>query len=109
MLDFEFHFHLLQSSKFYSIKKITQFLCNRYPRFVFYIMAPRKMMKNIDAAGEGSNLNADVLSDTMPLAIDSVKSWTHVFEILEHEVISCPEDYGDEVDDTHGAKLKYVA
>jgi hypothetical protein len=51
----------------------------------------------------------DVLSDTTPRAIDSVKSWTQVFEILEHEVINCPEDSGDEVDDTHEAKLRYIA
>jgi hypothetical protein len=72
-------------------------------------MAPRKMMKKTDAAGEGSNPNADVLSDTTPRAIDSVKSWTQVFEILEHEIINCPEDSGDEVDDTHEAKLRYIA
>jgi hypothetical protein len=101
MLDFEFHFHLLQSSKFYPSKELTQFLCNMYPHFVFNIMAPRKMMKNNDATGEGSNPNADVLSYTTMRAIDSVKSWTHVFEILEHEVINCPEDFGNEVDYTH--------
>jgi hypothetical protein len=66
-------------------------------------------MKKIDADGEGSNPNADVLSDTTPRAIDSVKSWKHVFEILEHEVINCPEDFDDEVDDTHGAKLRHIA
>jgi hypothetical protein len=32
-----------------------------------------------------------------------------VFEILEHEVINCPEYFGDEVDDTHEAKLIYIA
>jgi hypothetical protein len=50
-------------------------------------MAPRKMTKNIDAVGEGSNPNADILSDTTTRAIDTVKSWTQVFEILKHEVI----------------------
>jgi hypothetical protein len=32
-----------------------------------------------------------------------------VLEVLEHEIIKFPEDYGDEVDDTHKAKLKYIA
>jgi hypothetical protein len=59
--------------------------------------------------GEGSNPNADVLFDTTLRAIDLVKSWTRVFEILEHEVINCPEYSGDEVDDTHRAKLRYIA
>jgi hypothetical protein len=55
-------------------------------------MAPRKMAKE---AGESTNLNTDVLSDTSPRAIDTVKSWTHVFDILEHELINFPEDSGD--------------
>jgi hypothetical protein len=39
----------------------------------------------------------------------TVKSWTQVFEILEHEVINCPDDFGNEVDDTHGDKLRIIA
>ena len=66
-------------------------------------------MKKTDAAGEGSNPNENVLSDTTPRAIDSVKSWTQVFEVLEHEIINCLEDFSDEVDDTHEAKLIYIA
>jgi hypothetical protein len=69
-------------------------------------MAPQKMVK---AIGEGANLNADVLSDNTPRAIDTVKSWTRVFEILEHEIINCPEDSDDEVNDTHEAKLWDIA
>jgi hypothetical protein len=62
-------------------------------------MAPRKMMKKPDAAGEDSNPNVDILSDTTPRAIDTVKSWTQVFEVLEQEIINCPEDSGDEEDE----------
>jgi hypothetical protein len=69
-------------------------------------MAPRNMIK---AAGEGANLNVDVLSNTTPRAIDTVKSQTQVLEILEHELINCPEDFEDEVNDTHEAKLKDIA
>jgi len=72
-------------------------------------MAPQKMMKKTDTAGEASNLNADIPSDSTPRAIESAKSWTRVFEILEHEIINCPEYFGDEVDDTHKDKLRYIA
>jgi hypothetical protein len=72
-------------------------------------MAPRKMMKKTHAASEGENPNADILSDTTSRAIDTVKSWTQVFEILEHEVINCLEDSNDEVDDSHGDKLRIIA
>jgi hypothetical protein len=72
-------------------------------------MAPQKIMNKTDASSEGANPNADVLSYTTPRAIDTVKYWTHVFEILEHEVINCPEDFGDEVDDSHGVKIIIIS
>jgi aminopeptidase-like protein len=69
-------------------------------------MAPQKMIK---VAGEGANTNADILSDTTPRAIDMVKSWTQVFEILEHDLINCLEDSDDEVNKTHATKLMDIA
>jgi hypothetical protein len=58
-------------------------------------MAPQKMMKNPDAVGEDSNPNIDVLLDTMPRAMDIVKSRTQVFEVLEQEIINCQEEYAE--------------
>jgi hypothetical protein len=72
-------------------------------------MAPWKMMKKPDMAGEVSNPNVDILSDTTPRATDTVKTWTQVFKILEREIINCPEDSGDEVDESFTAKLRHVA
>jgi len=69
-------------------------------------MTPRKMAK---AAGESTNSNTDVLSNTSPRAIDTVKSWTHVFDILQHELINFPEDSGDEVTKIHEMKLWDIA
>jgi hypothetical protein len=72
-------------------------------------MAPRKMMKKIDAAGEDSNPNVDVLSDTTPRAIEAIKYWTRVFEVLKQEIINYPEDSSDEEDDTYAAKLGHIS
>jgi hypothetical protein len=69
-------------------------------------MSPRKMAKE---ASEDANLNADVLSYTSSRAIDTVKYWTKVLDILEHEFINCPEDLGDEVRETHTTKLRDIA
>jgi hypothetical protein len=60
-------------------------------------MAPRKIAK---AAGESSSQNIDVLSDTSPRVVDTVKTWTQVFDILQYELIDCPDDSGDEVTET---------
>jgi hypothetical protein len=67
------------------------------------------MMKNSDAPSEDSNPNADVLLETTPRAMDTVKSWMKVFEILEHEIINCPEESAEEEDDTYTAKLRCIA
>jgi hypothetical protein len=72
-------------------------------------MEPQKMMKNPDATSEDSNPNVDVLSNTTMRAMDTVKSWTQVFEVLEHEIINCPEDSAEEEDDTYATKLRHIA
>jgi hypothetical protein len=72
-------------------------------------MAPQKMIKNTDAVGEGANSNVDVMSDTTSQATDIVKYWTQLFKLLEHELVNCPEDFDDEVNDTHEAKLMDIA
>jgi uncharacterized protein YllA (UPF0747 family) len=69
-------------------------------------MAPWKIAK---AAGESVNPNTDVLSDTSPRAVDTVKTWTQVFDILQHELINFPEESGYEVTETQATKLKYIA
>jgi hypothetical protein len=69
-------------------------------------MAPRKMIK---VSGESSNQNTDVLSDTSPRTIDTMKTWMQVFDILQYELINYPDDLGDEVTETQDTKYKYVA
>jgi hypothetical protein len=71
-------------------------------------MAPWNMMKNTNATGEGSNLNAYIFSDTTPRAIDTLKYWTQVFEVLEHDIIKFLEDSGEEVDNTYEDIIRYI-
>jgi hypothetical protein len=59
-------------------------------------MAPRKVPKKSEEAGESSNLDGDVISDTTPHVVDSVKSWRQIFEILDYEIRNCPDDFGNE-------------
>jgi hypothetical protein len=69
-------------------------------------MAPRKETK---APGEGSSQNTDILSDTSPRSIDVVKSWTQVFNILQYELVNCPDDSGDDETEDLATKYKIVA
>jgi hypothetical protein len=72
-------------------------------------MAPQKFAKNLDASGDDSNPNADVLSDTTPRVTDAIKSWKQFFDILEHEIINCPNNSDEEVDESFSSKIKFVA
>ena len=69
-------------------------------------MAPLKITKVV---GESGNPNTDVLSDTSPRTIDTVKTWMQVFDILQYELINCPDDLVDEVTETQATRYKYVA
>jgi hypothetical protein len=72
-------------------------------------MAPRKDAKKLDESSDDSNPNADVLSDTTPRVVDSIKSWKQVFDILEHDIINYPDDSAKEEDDFFSSNLRLVA
>jgi hypothetical protein len=41
--------------------------------------------------------------------MDAIKTWTQVFDVLEHEIINCPDDSVEEDDDSYTTKLRHVA
>jgi hypothetical protein len=69
-------------------------------------MAPRKAGK---ASGESSSQNTDVLSDTSPRRIDSIRTWTQVFNIWQHELVNCLDDLDDEETESLATKYKIVS
>ena len=66
------------------------------------------MQKQSDDAGEISNPNLDVLSDTTPHVVDSVRSWMQILEILEHEFRNFPDDFGNKRTDKTENKLRDI-
>jgi hypothetical protein len=38
-----------------------------------------------------------------------MKTWTQVFDILQYELINCPDDSDDEETETQATRYKYVA
>jgi hypothetical protein len=69
-------------------------------------MAPWKAPK---MTGESSSQNIDVLSDTSPRSIDTVKSWTQISNILQYELVNCPDDSSDNEKEDLATKYKIVA
>jgi hypothetical protein len=56
-------------------------------------MAPRKVPKKSEEVGESSNLDGDVIFDTTPHVVDSVKSWRQIFETLDYEIRNFSDDF----------------
>ena len=69
-------------------------------------MDPRKEAK---ASGEISNTNTEIILDTLPKSQDTTKTWTRVFNIVQYELINCPDDSSDEETKTQATKYKTIA
>jgi hypothetical protein len=67
-------------------------------------MAPKKALKKIEDIEEG-----DIISDTMPHAIDSIKSWTQISEFLEYEIKNSPTDSENHFRDVAELDLHKIA
>ena len=72
-------------------------------------MAPRKAHKKSEEATESSSLEGDVVSDTTPHAIDSIKSWRQIFETLDYEIKNFPDDSENKLQDITESELHKVA
>ena len=72
-------------------------------------MAPRKAPKKSEEAVESSNLEGDVVSDTTPHAIDSIKLWRQIFETLDYEIKNFPDDSENKLWDIEESELHKVA
>jgi hypothetical protein len=59
-------------------------------------MAPRKAPKKSEEAGGSSNPDGDVVSNTTPHVVDSIKYWRQIFESLDYEIRNCPDDFRNE-------------
>jgi hypothetical protein len=61
------------------------------------------------ATGEISSQNVDVLSNTSPKSIDTIKSWTHISNILQYELVNCPNDSSDNEKEDLATNYKIIA
>ena len=68
-------------------------------------MAPQKVPKTTSGnSGQGS----DIIFDTSPKSINTVKTWTHVSNVLQFKLINCPDDSSDNEKDDLSSKYKAV-
>jgi hypothetical protein len=67
-------------------------------------MAPKKALKKSEVTQEG-----DIISDTTPHAINSIKSWTQISELLEIELKNSHTDFDNHFQDIGESELHKVA
>jgi hypothetical protein len=72
-------------------------------------MAPNKAPKKSKEVVESSSPDGDVVSDTTPHAIDSIKSWRKFFETLDYEIKNFPHDADNKLQDIAESNLHKVA
>jgi hypothetical protein len=68
-------------------------------------MAPRKITKT---TGESSGQGSDIISDTSPRSINTVKTWTQVSNVLQREMINCLDDSSGNEKEDISIKYKVV-
>jgi hypothetical protein len=72
-------------------------------------MAPCKEGKKQDSSVDESNPNTDMLLDSTTQLTDATKTWKHVYDILNHEILLCLDNSAKEDNDTFLAKLIHMA
>ena len=56
-------------------------------------MAPNKAPKKSEDTEEMCNPEGDIISDTTPHAIDSIKSWREIYELPDYKIKISPADF----------------
>jgi hypothetical protein len=72
-------------------------------------MAPKKGPKKSEDTTEISSPEVDVISNTRPHAIDSIKSWRQIYEDLDYEIKNSPNDSENHLRDIAELEIHNIA
>ena len=72
-------------------------------------MEPKKGPKKSEDTTMFSSPEGDVISDTTPHAIDSIKSWRQIYENMDYEIKNYPNDSDNHLRDIAESKLHKIA
>jgi hypothetical protein len=68
-------------------------------------MAPQKASKaTVEVSGQGS----DNVSDTSPRSVNSIKTWSYIYEVLQSELVDVSDDSNENEKDDLITKYKIV-
>jgi hypothetical protein len=72
-------------------------------------MEPKKAPKKSEDTEEIRNPEGDIISDTTPHTIDSIKSWREIHELLDYEIENSPGDSENHLWDIAESELHKIA
>ena len=72
-------------------------------------MAPKRATEKSEEVAKISSPDGDVIFDTLPHSIDSIKSWRQIFETLDYEIKKFPHDVDNKLRDIAESKLHKIA
>ena len=72
-------------------------------------MVPKKAPKKSEDTEEMRNSKGDIISDTTPHAIDSIKSWRQIYEFMDYEIKNSPADSENHFWDIAESELHKIA
>jgi hypothetical protein len=72
-------------------------------------MAPKKAPNKSEDTEEMRNPEGDIISDTTPHAIDSIKSWREIYELLDYEIKNSPADSENHLRNIAESELHKIA
>jgi hypothetical protein len=71
-------------------------------------MAPKKAPKKSEDTDEMHNPEGDTIFDTTPHAINSIKSWREIYELLDYEIKNSPSDSENHLRDIVESELHKI-
>jgi hypothetical protein len=72
-------------------------------------MAPKKASKKSEATDDSGSIDRDIILDTTPHAVDSIKSWRQIYDLLDYEIRTAPTNSENHLRDIAESELHKIA
>ena len=72
-------------------------------------MAPKKASKKREATDDIGSIDGDIILHTTPHAVDSIKSWRQIYDLLDYEIRTAPTNSENHLRDIAESELHKIA
>jgi hypothetical protein len=68
----------------------------------------QRVLKKVEGTTKSIGIEGDVVADTTPHAIDSIKSWRQIFENLDYEIKNFSHDFENKLRDIAESEIQKI-